>query len=214
MTDDRFAFETQFYNAPDDHYCGLDEVGRGPLAGPVVAACVIVPPDARGMDFWKDVRDSKKIAEKKREKLFDIIMEYCHCGIAACTIEEIDTLNIHHASYLAMERAYAACLQDNNLSAPPCALVDGKFLPKLPVAMHPIIKGDHVSKTIGAASILAKVTRDRHMIALHEKYPHYDWHSNKGYGTAAHLAGIEKVGITEHHRKSFAPIKNKITQYS
>lgn len=207
---DAFAFEKQFYGA-DDLYCGLDEVGRGPLAGPVVAACVIVPPQVRQFDFWNDVKDSKKITEKKRDSLYDLILEHCFCGIAECSIDEIDELNIFHASYLAMKRAYERCITDNKLTPPSCALVDGKHLPKLDINMHAIIKGDNVSKTIAAASILAKVTRDCYMINLHEKHPHYDWHTNKGYGTKSHIAGLKRAGITKHHRKSFAPIKKIIT---
>ena len=191
--------------------CGIDEVGRGPLAGPVVSACVHIPAENLDNPIWQEITDSKKISAIKREKLFEPIKELCTYGIAEATCQEIDQLNIHHATLLAMKRAYDA--MDTNTNTPDLALIDGKFAPDIPCKTQTVIKGDSLSLSIGAASILAKVTRDRLMTKLHEEFPHYAWDCNAGYGTKAHMEGLQTYGVTSHHRLSFAPCaaaKNKI----
>lgn len=185
--------------------CGIDEVGRGPLVGPVVAACAYIPSDRLLHPVWKAVNDSKKLAAAKREYLFGIIKDQCVYSIAECSAQEIDMLNIHHATLLAMRRAYEALEIKANVEL---ALIDGKFAPELSCRTHTVVKGDATSLSIATASILAKVTRDRMMARLHEEYPHYGWLTNAGYGTAEHMAGIAKHGITPYHRRSFAPCKD------
>jgi ribonuclease HII len=194
------------YNAP---VCGIDEVGRGPLAGPVLSACVYIPEYTHDMAFWDQVTDSKKISTKKREVLFLDIRKNCAFGFGLASVDEIDTLNIHHATLLAMRRAYQNMLDEFEVR-PNTALIDGKFAPELRCNSETITKGDTKSLSIAAASILAKVTRDRIMRKLHNEFPHYGWESNSGYGTAEHLAGIEKHGVTEYHRQSFAPVKRAL----
>ena len=190
---------------------GIDEVGRGPLAGPVVAACVtIICPKAARKHFWREVTDSKKLTRDKRETLYDLICGHSVFGIAEASAAEIDRLNIHHATLLAMKRAYLKCRERHG--APACretmqALVDGKFCPDIDVPARAVIGGDALHLQMAAASIIAKVHRDRLMTALAADHPHYGWHSNVGYSTAAHLAAIRDHGITPHHRKSFAPCR-------
>lgn len=186
--------------------CGIDEVGRGPLAGPVVTACAYIPPEKIAHPVWKDVTDSKKLTPVKRDYLFEIIRHQCVYALAEASAEEIDTLNIHHATLLAMKRAYEGVHQKAAISL---ALIDGKFAPAITCRTQTVVKGDSLSLSIAAASIIAKVTRDRMMTALHEEYPHYGWATNAGYGTAEHMDGIARHGITPHHRKSFAPCKTE-----
>lgn len=186
--------------------CGIDEAGRGPLAGPVMTACVYIPPEHVGHAVWREVNDSKKLTANKREYLFELIKERCLYSIAQASAEEIDSLNIHHATLLAMKRAYegvAHQMQDM------LALVDGKFAPQLSCRTQTVVKGDATSLSIAAASILAKVARDNIMQQLHAEFPHYGWSNNAGYGTPEHMEGIRLHGITIHHRKSFAPCKVK-----
>lgn len=189
--------------------CGIDEVGRGPLAGPVLASCVYVPENIRRMKFLNEVNDSKQLTAKKRETLFEEIKENCLYGIGAVSPGEIDDLNIHHATLLAMSRAYEALHNDFGIK-PDVALVDGRFAPKIGCICEAVTKGDSQSVSIAAASILAKVTRDRLMARLHLEFPYYGWHTNAGYGTAEHMAGIKAYGITPYHRRSFAPVKEVI----
>lgn len=194
----------------EHHYtlpvCGLDEAGRGPLAGPVVAACVFVPVEKRGLGFWDDVNDSKKLTAKKRDTLFDYIREHCVYGIAEASVDEIDQMNILRASLLAMKRSFEVMGGKGEW----VALVDGNQKPPLPCTIQTVIKGDSISRSIAAASILAKVTRDRVMEDLCRQYPMYGWSKNAGYGTALHLSALREHGITAHHRKSFAPIKGAL----
>ena len=184
--------------------CGIDEVGRGPLAGPVVTACAFIPADKIGHPVWAQVTDSKKLSAVKRDYLFEIIKDQCVYAVAEASAEEIDTLNIHHATLLAMKRAYEGVHGRINITL---ALIDGKFAPALPCKTQTVVKGDSQSLSIAAASIIAKVTRDRMMMTLHTQFPHYGWDTNAGYGTATHMNGIAQHGITLHHRKSFAPCK-------
>ncbi len=215
-----FSIEDQY----DGIVCGLDEVGRGPLAGPVVAACVIIPKDKRNLDFVSDINDSKKLNAKKRDYLYNKITEHFSYSIAEISPQEIDKINILQASLKAMKIAHDKLV----LSSRPTngsgeilrsldyarddiyALVDGNKAPELSSKTTTVVKGDSKSKTIAAASIIAKVHRDRIMIALSKEFPHYGWETNSGYPTAQHRAALETHGITEHHRKSFAPVK-KIT---
>ena len=174
---------------------GIDEVGRGPFAGPVVTAAVILPKDCRILY----VNDSKKVSEKRREELFPEIMEKAIAvGIGSCTPEEIDSLNILNATKKAMRDAI---MQLQPL--PDCVLVDAVTIPDIPMPQIPIIKGDAKSLTIACASIIAKVTRDRLMVELDKKYPEYGFASNKGYGTKEHIEALKKYGPCEIHRRSF-----------
>ncbi len=176
--------------------CGIDEAGRGPLCGPVYAAAVILPPDAE----IEGLNDSKKISEKKREQLFDVICETAVAyGIGYATVEEIEELNILNATYLAMKRAYEAAGIRADL-----VLVDGNRLPpELPAKMRYVIKGDALSASIAAASILAKVSRDRVLYELDAQYPQYGFAKHKGYGTAAHYDALREFGVSPVHRRSF-----------
>ena len=175
--------------------CGVDEAGRGPLAGDVYAAAVILS-DGVLIDY---LNDSKKISESRREKLYDEIIEkadaYC---IATASVEEIDTLNILQAALLAMKRAV-----EGLDIVPDLALIDGNKLPDISCEARYVIKGDATSASISAASILAKVARDRYMRELAEKYPHYAFEKHKGYGTKLHYQMLEKYGISDVHRKTF-----------
>ena len=175
--------------------CGIDEVGRGPLAGPVVAGAVILPKDC---DILY-INDSKKLSEKKREELYDIIMEKAVAaavGYASC--ERIDEINILQATYEAMREAIS------NLSVRPDILLnDAVTIPGVDIKQVPIIKGDAKSISIGAASIIAKVTRDRLMVKYDEVFPGYGFASNKGYGSAAHIEALKKLGPCPIHRRSF-----------
>jgi ribonuclease HII len=182
--------------------CGLDEVGRGPLAGPVVAACVHIPHALRNLEFVPHIRDSKTLSKQKLENLYACITQNFICSVAEVSPREIDAINILQASLKAMAMAMQATGKSYTH-----ALVDGNRLPKLPCPATAIIKGDRHSVSIAAASIVAKVTRDRLMQALHLEFPVYGWDSNVGYPAPAHLAGIAVHGITQHHRRSFGPVR-------
>ncbi len=178
--------------------CGVDEAGRGPWAGPVCAAAVILDQ----ANIPAGLNDSKKLTEAKREALFPLIMASADVGVGLVSAQEIDEINILQATYLAMNRAVAALK-----SAPTLALIDGNRAPKLTCATQAIIGGDAKSLSIAAASIIAKVTRDRLMIAMDKTYPAYGFAKHKGYGTAFHAAALAQHGPCTEHRKSFAPIK-------
>ncbi|MDD6611154.1 MAG: ribonuclease HII [Clostridiales bacterium] len=175
--------------------CGIDEAGRGPLAGPVVAAAVILP---EGIQL-PGVNDSKKITEKKREILFDFVKEHALAyGIGEASETEIDEINILQATFLAMRRAVEALQLPADY-----ALVDGNRIQGLPIPAETVIGGDGKVLSIAAASILAKVTRDRYMRDMAAQYPEYGFEKHKGYGTKAHYAAIEQYGICPLHRKTF-----------
>ena len=176
--------------------CGVDEAGRGPLAGPVCAAAVIFAPDTE----LDGVNDSKKLSEKKREALFDVICQKAVAySIAFASVEEIEEYNILNATYLAMNRA----IEGLSVKAD-YALIDGNRVPKgIKINCQTVVKGDAKSLSIAAASILAKVTRDRLLMEYHEKYPQYNFAKHKGYGTAEHMEAIRKYGVSEVHRPSF-----------
>jgi ribonuclease HII len=179
--------------------CGVDEVGRGPWAGPVVAAAVVLNP-ARVPD---GLNDSKKLTAAKRAALYDALLLCAEVSIAEATVAEIDRLNILRASLLAMERAVAGLA-----AKPDFALVDGNRLPAaLPCPARSVVGGDAKVLSIAAASIVAKVHRDRLMADLARVHPQYGWHSNAGYGTPTHQQGLAAAGVTPHHRRSFRPVR-------
>ncbi|WP_454764071.1 ribonuclease HII [Cupriavidus campinensis] len=184
------------------HLCGVDEAGRGPLAGPVYAAAVVLNPERQ----IRGLADSKVLTAEKREVLFERICERAiGWHIASASVEEIDSLNILHASMLAMQRAVAGLAASGVL--PDLVQVDGNRCPQVPFPVEAIVKGDAKVRAISAASILAKVARDRVLHALHLEYPQYGFDSHVGYPTPQHLAALERFGATPHHRRSFAPVR-------
>ncbi|WP_119394955.1 ribonuclease HII [Salinibius halmophilus] len=197
--------EFDFANDTTELIAGVDEVGRGPLAGEVVTAACILDPKRPILAL----NDSKKLTEKRRDYLFDQIKDQalCYC-IARASVEEIDQLNILHATMLAMRRAV-----EGLAIQPTQVLIDGNRVPTgLTMPAQAIVKGDGLVAEISAASILAKVTRDREMQALDKQYPDYGLAKHKGYPTPTHLAAIQALGVTEIHRKSFAPVKKILDQ--
>ena len=183
---------------------GIDEVGRGPLAGPVLAAAVVVPDVA---DVRRRLRmqagDSKVLSEAARDEVAAYVRETCAVGIGQASVEEIDALNIRRATLLAMVRAARALPM-----APDGVLVDGLDVPgEFTVPGRAIVKGDAVELCVACASIVAKVARDALMAELARSHPHYGWERNAGYGTAAHMEGLRLHGVTPHHRRSFAPVR-------
>lgn len=185
-----------------DLLAGVDEVGRGPLAGDVVAAAVILDPAAP----IEGLNDSKKLTEKKRERLFDEIKEKAlSWSLGRASVAEIDELNILHASLLAMKRAV-----DSLPVTPEYALIDGNKCPDISVRCEYVVKGDSRVAAISAASILAKVTRDREMVALDQQFPEYGFAGHKGYPTAVHMKALKEHGVTNIHRRSFRPVRECI----
>lgn len=192
---DWLLYENEAYKNGYSCVCGVDEAGRGPLAGPVFAAAVILSKDF----IIKGVNDSKKLTEKKREELFGIIKEKSLAySIASASESEIDEFNILNATFLAMQRAI-----ENLKIKPDFALIDGNRLPKLEIDAKSVIKGDSLSESIAASSILAKVERDKYMIKMSELYPEYFFEKHKGYGTKLHVEMLRKYGPSKIHRKSF-----------
>lgn len=181
------------------HICGIDEAGRGPLAGPVMAAAVILP---SGYEL-AGLNDSKKLTARRREQLFEALMadETVQKCIACATVQEIDELNILRATHLAMQRAALGLTP-----TPDFCLIDGLAVPAFPLPSLNLVKGDARCLSIAAASILAKVSRDRYMAELDARYPQYGFARHAGYGTKAHMQAIQQYGITEHHRRSFTPV--------
>ena len=179
---------------------GVDEVGRGPLAGPVMAAAVILHPDR----IPEGLNDSKKLGKKRREALYDQILEVADVGFGEASVAEIDEINILRASHLAMVRA----VQDLS-GRPDYVLVDGKMIPRgLNIWAEGVVKGDTKSVSISAASIVAKIRRDRLMESLAQQFPGYGWERNMGYPTKEHKSALVSLGITPHHRRSFKPVHN------
>ena len=197
-----FLEEARIYAEGANTVAGVDEVGRGPLAGPVTAAAVVLNPGNLpcGLD------DSKKLTARQRDRLFAEIVKTSEVSIAHATVLEIDDLNILYASHLAMERAVAG------LPKTPChAFVDGNMIPKsLACPATALVKGDARSLSIAAASIVAKVTRDRLMAGLAAKFPGYGWEKNAGYPTKMHREALLALGVTPHHRRSFKPVHNML----
>lgn len=192
---DWLKYENQAKSQGYSFVCGVDEAGRGPLAGPVYAAAVILPDGV----IPEGVNDSKKLSEKKREALFDIITEEAlDYSIAYATAEEIDDINILQATFLAMKRAI-----DGLKMKADYAMIDGNRMPPLDIPGETIVKGDANSASIAAASILAKVSRDRFMLKMAEKYPQYQFEKHKGYGTKLHYQMLDEYGPSEIHRQTF-----------
>lgn len=204
---DSFAIERALVARGIAPVAGVDEAGRGPLAGPVVAACVILPQDCAYHLF----RDSKVLGKKTREDLAETLAENgALFGLGLAGAREIDTINILQASLLAMKRAVLACTRARGGGEPACLLVDGTFPVPLPIAQHALVRGEGRSASIAAASILAKVHRDRLMEALHERYPHYNWRQNKGYPTREHRQAIATHGPCPEHRMSFKGVREYV----
>jgi ribonuclease HII len=197
-----FRHETNALSLGAKRVAGVDEVGRGPLAGPVTACAVILDP-ARIPD---GLADSKALTAARREALCAKILAVAEVSIAHASVEEIDTLNILRASHLAMERAVAVLRADH-------ALIDGNLIPRgLTCPATAIVKGDASCLSIAAASIVAKVTRDRIMVDLAQQHPGYGWEVNAGYATKTHLVALQKLGVTPWHRRSFRPVHNMLYQ--
>ena len=192
-----YSIEARFLAQNGGPIAGIDEVGRGPLAGPVLAAAVILNREC----IPEGLNDSKKLTMRAREKLFARIMEIAVIGVGEASVDEIDRINIRRATHLAMARAVDALSEK-----PVFAIVDGNDAPALTCPCDTIVGGDGRAVSIAAASIIAKVTRDRMMMRLHEDHPGYGWRTNMGYGTKEHLEGMQKLGITPHHRKTYAPV--------
>lgn len=201
---DNYEYERKLRDVGVNLIAGVDEVGRGPLVGPVVAACVILPEK-----FELDgLTDSKKLSEKKRNYFFEEIKKQAIAyGIGVVDEKKIDEINIYEATKLAMQEAISNCDVK-----PEHILIDAMPL-KLDIPTTSIIKGDLKSVTISAASVIAKVTRDKMLDDLHELYPMYDFKNNKGYPTKKHLAAIEEYGIIDEHRRSYGPVKKYITEH-
>lgn len=198
---DLYQYESDLISKGIKLIGGIDEVGRGPLFGPVVASCVILP-----LNYTLEgLTDSKKLTEKKREKFYDIIMkDAISVGIGIIDNNKIDEVNIYEATKLAMIEAI------NNLKVKPEVVLTDAMKLDIQMPIEPIIKGDLKSITIAASSVIAKVTRDKMMYDLDKKYPLYNFKSHKGYPTKEHINAIEKYGIINEHRKSYAPIKNMV----
>ena len=189
----------------DGPVAGLDEAGRGPLAGPVIAAAVIferVPPRKR----LRCIDDSKKLLPEEREAVFAWLPDYARIAVGRASVEEIDSLNILWASMLAMRRAMEALT-----ILPTLALIDGDTAPDIACPARCVVGGDALCISIAAASIVAKVTRDREMVGLAERHPGYGWERNMGYGTPEHRLGIDLLGINPQHRRTFRPISELLT---
>lgn len=182
---------------------GVDEAGRGPLAGPVFAAAVILPK----VKIPRGIDDSKKLTLEARETIYARLQKVAVISVAMASVEEIDQFNILGATMMAMMRAVEGLPEQ-----PKAVLVDGPHAPKWFCMTECVVGGDALSLSIAAASIIAKVERDRLMRRLHEEHPHYGWDSNMGYGAPAHLDGIAKHGVTIHHRRSFAPVRKAIDE--
>ena len=199
--EDLYKYERELNNQGITIIGGVDEVGRGPLIGSVITACVVLP-----KDFLLDgLTDSKKLSEKKRDKFYDIIMkEALAVGIGECTEKEIDKYNIYEATKIAMKRAITEANKKIKIEH---ILIDAMSL-DIDIPTTSIIKGDAKSISIAAASVIAKVTRDRMMYELDKKYPMYDLAHNKGYPTKKHLEALEKYGTCKYHRFSYGPVKN------
>lgn len=203
-----FSFEQAVLkNAPGAVIAGVDEAGRGPWAGPVVAGAVILDPTRLPDALRQGLDDSKKLSHARREELYELLRgcDAAVIGVGQADVGEIDSLNILNATFRAMERAVADLGRTVTV-----ALVDGNRAPKLMCDVQTIVKGDGRSLSIAAASVIAKVTRDRLMTELAAAYPGYGWDSNMGYGTAAHQEGLARLGVTQHHRRSFAPIRARL----
>jgi ribonuclease HII len=222
MDTSNFVLEKELVRAGYTCIIGTDEVGRGPLCGPVLACAAMFKdakfeiPEEKKKQFDL-IRDSKKLSEKQREDMFDFICEHFYVGIGLCDHETIDRINILEASFLSMKKAIQELKRNmkdviwGEVEPRYIILVDGnKVIPNLSMEQKAIVGGDKIVKSISAASIIAKVTRDRLMLKMHEKYPQYGFDKHKGYGTKLHMDALEAHGPCEIHRKSFAPVKKSL----
>ena len=203
---DRPDFSLELTAITAGHACvaGVDEVGRGPLAGPVTAAAVVLDPE----HIPEGLNDSKKLTARKREALHDLLVDVAEVSVAHASVEEIDALNILRAAHLAMVRALESLPRKPNY-----ALIDGNMIPRgCPIPAQAVIKGDGLSASIAAASIVAKIRRDRIMMDLAQQYPGYGWETNAGYGSKKHMDALANLGVTPHHRRSFKPVHNILYQ--
>ncbi|WP_353340238.1 ribonuclease HII [Pelagimonas sp. KU-00592-HH] len=204
MTSPDFSLEQLALTNGATRVAGVDEVGRGPLAGPVTAAAVVLDPQ----NIPEGLNDSKALSAKKREALYDVIFEAADVSIAHASVAEIDELNILRASHLAMERAVAGLTV-----APDHLLIDGNMIPRgLTGSCEAVVKGDAKSLSISAASIVAKICRDRIMWDLAQQFPGYGWETNAGYPSKKHKDALVELGVTPHHRRSFKPVHNILYQ--
>jgi len=199
-----FTFERAAHARGYARVAGVDEVGRGPLAGPVTAAAVVLDPSR----IPDGLNDSKKLTKRGRERLYQVILSVADVSVAHASVEEIEELNILRASHLAMVRAL------EGLKTPAdYALIDGNMIPNgLSIASEAIIKGDARSQSISAASIMAKMCRDCVMLSLAQQHPGYGWETNMGYGSKSHIEALGKIGVTPHHRRLFKPVYNILYQ--
>ena len=197
-----FSFEQAAMAKGYLRIAGVDEVGRGPLAGPVTAAAVVLDPGR----IPEGLNDSKKLTKRKREALYDQIMEVADVSIAHASVEEIDAHNILRASHIAMVRALEGLKRPADY-----ALIDGNMVPQgLALPAETIVKGDGRSQSIAAASIMAKICRDYVMLSLAQQHPGYGWETNMGYGSKSHMEALRNLGPTPHHRRSFKPVHNML----
>lgn len=199
-----YRYEEQAMAGGALRVAGVDEVGRGPLAGPVTAAAVVLDPTR----IPDGLNDSKKLTARRRALLHDAIMQTADVSVAHASVEEIDEINILRAAHLAMERAVAGLRQRSDM-----VLIDGNMIPRnLAVPAQSIIKGDAVCLSISAASIVAKIRRDKLMWDLAQQFPGYGWETNAGYGSKSHMEALQNLGVTPHHRRSFRPVHNILYQ--
>lgn len=201
-----FRYEISLGRKSGAVICGIDEAGRGPLAGPVVACAAILPLDGVSTRLLGALDDSKRLSAEVREAVAAKLHAKAIYALGEASVEEIDRHNILRATFLAMRRAFEALPVQ-----PVHAIIDGNMKPGVPCAETTIIEGDHLSYSIAAASILAKVARDKMMRELHEEHPRYGWEHNAGYGTREHRAAIEAYGLTPHHRVSFKPVYEQLS---
>ncbi len=205
-TIDNWQYEKELFNEGYNIVCGVDEVGRGPLVGPVVTACVVLPKDF----VLEGLTDSKKLTEKKRDKYYDYIINNCVAyAVGECSPEEIDKYNILEATKIAMKRAIDKVNEQVKIDY---VLIDGNMKFNFDYKYKSIVKGDYKSISIAAASVVAKVTRDRMLYELDEKYPQYGFKNHKGYPTKAHLEAINKYGLIEGYRKSYGPVQDVLNK--
>jgi ribonuclease HII len=199
-----FEMEKAAYAAGRLRVAGVDEVGRGPLAGPVTAAAVVLDP-AR---IPEGLNDSKQLSKKRREALAEALLACASVSIGHASVEEIEQVNILRASHLAMQRAVAGLD-----IAPDHVLIDGSMVPRgMNLSVEPVVKGDTRCLSISAASIVAKIARDRIMVDLAQQHPGYGWETNMGYGSKSHIAALQNLGVTPHHRRTFKPVYNMLYQ--
>ncbi|VAV93259.1 Ribonuclease HII [hydrothermal vent metagenome] len=204
MSNPDYSYEAEAIAGGFAFVAGVDEVGRGPLAGPVTAAAVILDPD----NIPEGLNDSKRLSAKRRQVLNDLLTHCADISIAHASVAEIDQINILRASHLAMERAVAGLRQPADM-----ALIDGNMIPRnLTIPARAIIKGDAISLSIAAASIVAKTARDKIMWDLAQQFPGYGWETNAGYPSKSHKLALQNLGVTPHHRRSFKPVHNILYQ--